>query len=138
MNKLPTDRYVLSCIFDMYEDSYPGPKKAGGGGENDPYLSIDIPALAKKLECTPELLFGRLYYHLDQKYRYKQDDGSIVPLFYLKVGDKRHAVHFPYLASILAAQNQEFRRYIVSLCVSFFALAVSVTSLAVSLTKHAQ
>jgi hypothetical protein len=138
MNKLPTDRYLLASIFDMYQSTYPGPKKAEGGGENGPYLSIDIPALAKKLECTPELLFGRLYYHLDQKYRYKQDNGSIVPLFYLKVGDKRHAVHFPYLASILAGQNQEFRKYIVSLCVSFFALAVSVTSLAVSLMKHAQ
>ena len=138
MNKLPTDRFLLSCIFKMYEGSYPGPKKPNGGGENDPYLSIDIPALANTLECTPELLFGRLYYHLDQKYRYKQDNGSSVALFQMKVGEKRHAVHFPYLASILADQNQEFRRYIVSLCVSFVALAVSITSLVVSLSKHTQ
>ena len=135
MNRLPTDRFVLQCIYDMYEGSYPGKKGPDNKGENDPYLAIDIPAVAAKLQCSPELLFGRLYYHLDQKYRYKQENGSIVPLFYLKVGEKRHAVHFPYLASILASQNQEFRRYALSLVFSAAALAVSVTSLIVSLSK---
>lgn len=119
MSPLPTDRFVLQCIFDMYEQSYPGEK-----GDNDPYLAIDIPAVAAKLQCSPELLFGRLYYHLDQKHRYKQENGDIVPLFHLKVGEKRHAVHFPYLAAILAGQNQEFRRYALSLVLSAAALAL--------------
>ena len=135
MNLLPTDRYVLQCIFDMYSSNYPGTEGHDGRRVNDPYLAIDIPAVAVRLGCSPELLFGRLYYHLDQKYRYKQDDDTIVPLFYLKVGEKRHAVHFPYLASILAGQNQEFRRYILSLSFSTAALAVAITSLFVSLTK---
>jgi hypothetical protein len=103
MSVLPSDRAVLQCIYDIYKDSYPGPKSAAGKPENDPYIAIDVHAVAKKLECSPELLFGRLYYHLDKKHRYKQDDGSLVPLFYLKVGEKRHAVNFPYLASVLAA-----------------------------------
>jgi hypothetical protein len=135
MNTLPTDRFLLQCIFEMYKDSYPGRKGADGKGENDPYIAVDIPAIARKLDCTPELLFGRLYYHLDQKYRYKQENGSVVALFYLQVGEKRHAVHFPYLASILAGQNQEFRRYALALGMSAAALAVSITSLVVSLSK---
>jgi hypothetical protein len=137
MNKLPTDRFLLECIFEMYKEDYPGVKGDDGRRSNDPYVAIDIRAVAKKLECTPELLFGRLYYHLDQKHRYTQDDGPVVHLFALKAGDKRHAVNFPYLAAVLAGQNQEFRRYVVSLCVSFIALAVSVTSLLVGLLKHA-
>ena len=132
---LPTDRYVLQCIFDMYKDQYPGKKGADGKGENDPYIAIDVRAVAEKIQCAPELLFGRLYYHLDQKHRYKQEDGTIVPLFYLQLGDKRHAVHFPYLASILAGQNQEFRRYALALGMSAAALGVSITSLVVSLAK---
>jgi hypothetical protein len=136
MTKLWTDRYVLQCIFDMYGSSYPGAKTASGSRENDPYVSIDIAAIARKLDCNPELLFGRLYYHLDRKYRYKQEDGALVALFHIQVGDKRHAVQFPYLASILAGLNQEFRRQWVPLGVSLFSLGVSLTSLIVSILKH--
>ena len=120
----------------MYESSYPGPKDASGRGENDPYVAIDLHAVASKLGCNAELLFGRLYYHLEAKYRYKQDNGAIVSLFYLKIGDKLHAVQFPYLASILAGFNQEFRRHVISLAVSFAALGISVASLIVSIFKH--
>jgi hypothetical protein len=88
--KLPTDRYVLECIFRMYESSYPGANKS-----NDPYVAIDIGALAKEIGCNPELLFGRLYYHLDAKYRYKQNNGALVSLFQIQIGGKRHAVQFP-------------------------------------------
>ena len=136
MNKLPTDRKVLQCIYDMYESSYPGAKVGAGGGENDPYIAIDVPAVAARLKCKPELLFGRLYYDLDFKHRYKQEGGALVPLFYLKVGEKRHAVHFPYLAGILAGHNQEHRKQLWSLGISVVALVLSVGSLAVNFFKH--
>ncbi|HEY2865363.1 MAG TPA: hypothetical protein VGK37_17220 [Casimicrobiaceae bacterium] len=136
MNKLPTDRYVLERIFRMYESAYPGPKGASERGENDPYVAIDVHAIAKELGCNPELLFGRLYYHLDQKYRYKQDNGPTVSLFELKVGSKRHAVQFPDLASILAGFNQEFRRYVLTLAVSCLSLGLAIASLAISIFKH--
>ncbi len=132
MHSLPTDRYVLQCIFDMYKEQYPGKKDQSGRSENDPYIAIDVHAVASRLGCSAELLFGRLYYHLDKKHRYKQDDGTIVPLFYLKVGEKRHAVHFPFLASVLATENRDFRRFFVPLCFSALALLVSVASLFVS------
>lgn len=133
MHKLPTDRYLLECIFNLHKGDYPGPIGPSGHPANDPYVAIDIKALAKKLECSPQLLFGRLYYHLDHKYRYRQDDGSLVPLFYLKVDGKRHAVNFPYLAAIVAERNQEFRRYVLSLLTSAIALGISIASLFVNL-----
>ena len=136
MNKLSTDREVLKCIYEMYESSYPGVKRDSSGGENDPYLAIDVPAVAEKLQCKPELLFGRLYYHLDFKHRYKQENGALVYLFCLKLGDKRHAVHFPYLAAILAGHDQEHRKQLWSLGISVVALVLSVASLAVNLFKH--
>lgn len=136
MNKLPTDRAILKCIYEMYEPAYPGVQPGSPRGENDPYIAIDIPAVATKLGCNAELLFGRLYYHLDQKHRYKQDSGALVPLFYLKVGDKRHAIHFPYLAAILAVQEQEHRRQLWSLGISILALVLSVASLVVNFYKR--
>ena len=117
----------------MHKAAYPGPFGANGRPSNDPYVAIDIHAIAVKLECSPELLFGLLYYHLDHKYRYRQEDGSLVPLFYLQVDGKRHAVNFPCLAAILAERNQEFRRYVLSLSISAFALGISIASLALNL-----
>jgi hypothetical protein len=133
MNALPSDRYVLQCIYEMYKDQYPGSKSEDGRSANDPYISIDVQALADKLECNPELLFGRLYYHLDKKHRYKQEDGTLVPLFHLSVGKKRHAVNFPYLASVLAGENRDYLRFILPLGLSSLALVVSVVSLVVGM-----
>lgn len=133
MNTLPSDRFVLQCIYDMYKDQYPGPKRESGRAENDPYIAINVPAVAKKLQCSSELLFGRLYYHLDKKHRYKQENGSLVPLFYLKVGEKKHAVNFPYLASVLASENRDYVRFLLPLGLSSLALVVSIVSLVIGI-----
>jgi hypothetical protein len=135
MSRLPTDREVLQCIYTMYESAFPGPPSSNGRPENDPYLPIDVSAVAQRLEVKPELLFGRLYYHLDQKYRYKQNDGTLVPLFYLKIQEKRHVVHFPYLAAILAGLENEYRRQAWALSISVVALILSIASLLANLLK---
>jgi hypothetical protein len=106
MSKLPTDHEVLRCVFEMYESSYPGAAPDETRGSNDPYVPIDVRAVAAELGCKPELLFGRLYYHLDPKHRYKQDNGALVSLFHLNVQNKGHSVHFPYLAAILAGLSK--------------------------------
>jgi hypothetical protein len=133
MKKLPTDREVLACIYSMYESSYPGPKLGGPGGENDPFVPIDVPAIAARLKTKPELLFGRLYFHLDPKYRYKQEGGASVNLFLLDVQSKGHSVQFPYLASILAGQEQEYRKLFWSMVFSVSALLISIAALALNL-----
>jgi hypothetical protein len=113
----------------MYESAYPGAPPGEVRGENDPYLSIDVSAVAKRLNCKPELLFGRLYYYLDAKHRYKQDNGSLVCLFYFNLQGKRHCVHFPFLASILAGHDDEHRKQSWSLALSFVALVLSVAAI---------
>jgi hypothetical protein len=132
---LPTDRYILQCIYDMYAAEYPGDMGANGKRVNEPYVPIDIRSVAKRVGMSPELLFGRLYYHLDQKHRYTQDNGALVSLFTIKVGDKRHAVQFPYLASILASQNQEFRRFLLGPSIAVFATGISLASLFIAVSK---
>jgi hypothetical protein len=136
MNLLPTDRQVLKCLFEMYEPTYPG-ETNGGKGENDPYVPVDLRAVAARLGTKPELLFGRLYYHLDAKHRYQQDSGAWVNLFHLNVENKGHSVHFPYLAAILAGHDQEYRKQFWSMAFSVLALVLSVVSLVTNLlTKH--
>ncbi|MGH8729358.1 MAG: hypothetical protein ACREV9_14660 [Burkholderiales bacterium] len=126
MKALPTDREILRCIFEMYESSYP---RTEAGEKRDPYVPIDIPALAARLGCVPEMLFGRLYYHLDAKFRYTQDNGANVHLFSLAVGSDRHCVNFPYLAAVLSEKDIEHRRQLWTLVAAFAALALSLASI---------
>lgn len=125
MNRLPTEREVLRCIYDMYEPQYPGIPSDAVRGENDPYVSIDIRAVAERLGCKPELLFGYLYYHLDAKHRYKAGENTSVHLFALKVSEKRHGVNYPYLAALLANHDLEHRRQLWSVGLSILALVLS-------------
>jgi len=138
MSKLPTDRQVLRCIYETYSSAYPGPAPEGGGRPpNDPFVPVDLRAVAVKLNVQPELLFGRLYYHLEAKHRYQQSSGAWVNLFLLDIQRKGHSVNFPYLAALLAGHDQEHRKQLLSLCFSLIAIGLSLASLIVSvLGKH--
>jgi len=109
MTKLSTDREILERIYTDYASAFHKVKHAEDNGSADSkiYVPIDIPAIAKLLENDPHVLFGRLYYHLDHKYRYKQDNGALVHLFAFKVGEKPHCINYPYLAAILSEHNEQ-------------------------------
>jgi hypothetical protein len=128
---IPTERKVLRCIYDMYEGSFPGE----GSSTAKVFVPIDIEAVAKKLGCDKHVLFGYLYYHLDHKYRYAQGETAFVHLFAPKAGDLRHAINLPYLAAILAGQDQEHSKFSWSLGVSLVALALSVGSIIAQLVS---
>ncbi len=129
MKSLPTDHKILKCIFKMYAPVYPGKESGEARGKNDPYLPIKIQDVAGRLGCSPEMLFGRLYYHLDAKFRYTQDSGAEVHLFSVKVGSEIHCVNFPYLAAVLAEKNDEHRRQLWSVGLAVAALVLSVASI---------
>jgi hypothetical protein len=121
-SSLPTERQVLRAIYEMYSQAYPGKTP----GENDPYLAVDVRAVADRLKCKPHLLFGYLYYYLERKYKYETGPNTYVHLFVMQVGQLRHAVNFPYLAGILAAHEQEHRKTWLPLVISGLALLVSI------------
>lgn len=119
---IPTERRILRCIFDLYEPVFPGE----GKGLLTVMVPIDIEAVAKELGCEKHILFGYLYYHLDQKYKYKTGENSAVHLYAPRAGELRHAVNLPYLAAILAGLEQDHSRNFWSLFVSVMALVLSV------------
>lgn len=124
-SKLPTERKVLQCIAEMYEDHYPGENP----GENDPYLKVDLHKVADNLQCKLELLFGYLYYYLDHKHRYKTGENCWTNLFSLKVGNKIHCVNYPYLVGILASHEVEHKRNLWALWLSGAAVVLSLASI---------
>lgn len=129
MNSLPTDREILRRIFEMYAPSYPGTQPGEIRGKNDPYLPIKINEVATRFGCSPEMLFGRLYYHLDAKFSYTKDGNVKVHLFALNVGAEVHCVNFPFLAAVLAEKDEEHKRQLWSLGVAITALVLSLASI---------
>lgn len=122
---IPTEREILRCIYDMYEKSFPVHEEESG----KVFIQIDLIAIAKKLKCDKDILFGYIYYHLNHKYNYSTGINSSVALFAKKTGQLQNAINFPYLSAILASQDQEHSKFIWSLGVSLVALALSVGSI---------
>lgn len=114
--KIPTERQVLRCIYDMYLPQYPFQPEKGPIGQV--MIPIDIESVAEQLGTSKYLLFGYLNSYLDQKYRHKTGENSYIHLFAPVAGDMRHVVNFPYLAAILAGHDQEHSKFAWSLGVS--------------------
>ncbi|MDK2763254.1 MAG: hypothetical protein KYX63_04565 [Alteromonas macleodii] len=127
--KTVTDRKLLKKIYSLYEKEYLNFDKDNPNRSAKIYVPIDCNFVAEKLSTEPGLIFGRLYYHLDKKYRYKQENGSNVHLFAMKVGSDINAIHFPLLASVIAELDDSFRRFTIPLVISSLAFLVSLGSL---------
>lgn len=129
MNKPPTDLKVLKTIYKNYYDEFIkyGKDKSSRASWN--YIPIDINLLATELKTDPDLLFGRLYYYLDKKYRYKQDDGSSVYLFTKRVGGDYNAINFTMLVGVLADLQQSHFRFWLPMIFSTIAITISILGL---------
>ncbi|PHS33622.1 MAG: hypothetical protein COA82_08185 [Alkaliphilus sp.] len=137
MKKLPTNREILRQIYDQYYKSFGEFKK---NQELVPratkiYVPIDVVKIAKRLNVDPDIVFGRLYYHLDKKYAYERLDGSKVHLFALKAGADHHVVNFPLLSAVLSDLEEAKNRYTRVTAISVLALFVSAISLIASFLR---
>lgn len=123
MGKIRTDREILRCLYDMYHADYPG--------KGDPLVPVDIPTVAKRLGCTPELLFGRLYYDMGTRLRYRDPKDprvTLASIFEPVAGSVRHVVNFPYLTAVLAGQEEQRRRDLWTTGLAVLAIVVAVGS----------
>lgn len=62
---LPTDLAILEVIYDRYYDAFAQYAPRDRAAKN--YVRIDIPTIATHFNVDPDIVFGRLYYHLHQK-----------------------------------------------------------------------
>lgn len=129
MNRNPSDLKILDGIYRMYSSDFAKAPKEQPERSAKIYVPIDVDAVAARHKTDSHELFGRLYYDLDHRYRYKQDDGSSVHLFAFRVGGDRHCINYPYLAGILSEKQAEDRRNKWSLWISLISLGVAVAAL---------
>lgn len=117
-----TDFYLLKTIYEMYKDDYL--KR-----ENNKtlfYIPIDCELVAKKMNVDAELVFQRLNFHLNKRYGYKQDDGSRVEFFAMKVDNVMHCINYPYLCSVLADMADNKKELRITQIISIAAIIISI------------
>lgn len=132
MTRAPTDLEILNAIYERYYATFASFSADESARSSKVYVPIDIAQLAKDMSVDEDIVFGRLYYHLDKKYGYKNDDGSYVHLFALVVGGDRHCVNFPYVASVLASLREENRKYRLATTLAIVSLFISVVAFLLS------
>ena len=135
MKPIPTDLKILNAIYDRYYDAFSNYDEDPSSRNSKTFVPIDIAAIAKDLGVDADIIFGRLYYHLENKYGYEQThgpQGARVYFFALNIGGEHHCVHFPYLASVLADLQQENRKFNITATVAIGAFAISLVALLVS------
>jgi hypothetical protein len=121
----PTDLDILELVYKRYYAVY----AEGAGRSSKMYVPIDVADVAARLGVDADIIFGRLYYHLEQKHAYRKADGSLVSFFTPRAGGDADCVNFPLMASVLATLQDEERRYLLPTSIAFVSLIVSVAAI---------
>jgi hypothetical protein len=140
--KSPSDLAILSAIYKLYYEEF---KKfshepdAQNGRRSKTYVPIDCKMIANDLDVDGDIVFGRLYYHLEEKYGYTKDDGSKVAFYTPIEGEESRCVNFPLLASVLAGLQEESSKFQRATLLSSLAIVISIVIPAVGwLSKWSQ
>jgi hypothetical protein len=136
MKKIPTDIEILEKIYRRYYDEFSAFSSDSPSRSAKVYVPIDIAELAKHFRVDVDIIFGRLYYHLEKKYGYTQSDNSKVHLFALKAGADTHCVHFPLLAAVLAGLRDEKNKHRWAIGLAIVSLVLSIISIGILLLKR--
>jgi hypothetical protein len=121
-----TDRKLLKAIYGMYYLEFIKDHK--GSRDSKIYVPIDCTKIGERLGLDPEIVFGRLYYYLDEKYGYETKDEKEVHLFAFQIGDDHKAINFPMLSAIISDLEESHIRFTAPLFISIVAFLVSLAA----------
>ena len=132
MKRPPSDFDLLKAIYKHHRDEFARSRTAPPAGV---LLPIDIPAVARTLGTDDDIVFGRLYYHLDRAYgEPPTDDKKPRKVFFTpRAGDEANCINFPLLEAVLAGLWQERNRQLWAVGLSVFSTAIAVAALIVSI-----
>jgi hypothetical protein len=111
MKRLPTDLKIPETISVESFDIYAAYEKDPTIRQEWNFVEVDITKVAAKLGTDANMVFARLYYHLEHKHGYEQADGNSVHFLARVLGPAdrppKHFVNFPYMTAILADLQHE-------------------------------
>ena len=130
---IPTDLQILKLIYNKYYKTFTSFDRDNPTRESKNYVPINIVELGDSLGVDGDIIFSRLYYHLEKKYGYKNEDGSVLHFFVLKAGDDLHCIHLPYAATVLADLQYENKKFQTITLIAIGSLLFSVAAFTISL-----
>jgi hypothetical protein len=133
MKRPPTDLQILEEIYKRYYPSFSAFSPGNPTRSAKVFVPIDIMGIAKRFGVDPDIIFGRLYYHLQPKYGLVEPDGTRVSFFSLQIGSDEHCVQFPLLAAVIAELREERNKHLLITGLSIAAISISLVSLAISI-----
>ena len=138
--KVPTDHAILNDIYDHYYKTFADYSDETTERSSKIYVPLDIRGISKRLRVDPDIIFGRLYYHMEEKYGYQRSGGDRVHFFAFSVGPDKHCINFPLLGAVLAGLQEEKRKTRWAVGLAILSLIVSVVSVVsviiISMMKH--
>jgi len=129
--KLPTDLMLLQFIYDKYYNVFISFSKEEKSRSAKIFVPINIKEIADRFNVDEDIIFGRLYYYLDRKYGYRNDDNSTVS-FFARLNDDGHCVNFALLSSVLASLQEENRKVQTTTIIAFYATFLAALAVIVS------
>ena len=129
---IPTDERLLREIYKRYLRVFSDFSEDNKTRAAKIWVPIDIVAIARKFRCDEDLIFGRLYYHMNDKYGSHTGTGDQVNFFNIRLGADRHCVNFPLLTSVLSDLQDQRRKFIVSTRLAALSLVVSGVSILIA------
>lgn len=123
-----TDRLLLKAIYEEYYSEFCTFDEENKTRSSKNHIVIDCKKISEELQIDYDIVFGRLYYHLEKKYGYKKGEIS-TPLFSTGAGTHRLVVNFPLLSAILAELEQSHVRFTLPLWLSIVAITISALAL---------
>ncbi|SMO67358.1 hypothetical protein [Gracilimonas mengyeensis] len=132
MDKIPTDLEILEDIYYRYYDEF----KKYAREEPDRIARIRVPVdvkeVAKECGVSEDMIFGRMFYHFNKKYSYRDEKGEITTFF---ITDKFEglSVNFPLVAAVLADLKTEKKKVETFIIISATALVISIISIGLAL-----
>ncbi len=129
---IPTDETLLSIIYKENLKAFSEWSEENKTRVAKIWVPIDIDALGKRFRCDPDLIFGRLYYHMNEKYGSSTGDGQDVNFFNMRLANDHHVVNFPLLTSVLADLQDNRKRFIISTRLAALSLVISAISIGIA------
>ncbi len=130
--KSPSDLKILNAIYNEYYADFTAFDKTNPNRQAKILIPVDCKKIGKKLGVDSDIVFGRLYYHMEKEYGYKDERGNRVIFFANSAGEEIHCINFPYMASVLGKLQHEDDKFKISTWLSIVALIVSVIALCLS------
>ncbi|MGE8408925.1 MAG: hypothetical protein ACN6QH_18035 [Pseudomonas sp.] len=127
--KVPTDLQILRLVHKFHYSEFASHGRESGAHvarQSKIYVPVDCKLVAAKLGVDADIVFGRLYYHMQEKYGYVRDDGSKVAFYTEISGQDKRCINFPLMVSVLAEMEDDRRKLRWSTVLSIAAIVISI------------